>query len=274
MGQQTRTTVRTPGSAAPVGRRRFLQAMGSGAGAALAAGGGQRPVRAAAGRTHAVQPRPSPDVAVVGAGTFGMWTALHLQRLGARVTVVDAYGAGNSRQTSGGETRGVRTSYGGRPHGALWTDWAGRAIEHWLAWDEEGRDRLLPRLFFQTGDLILREAANPYFSETRRHWDALGNPYEVLGPDEVAYRWPWIRSTTSGSRSTSRAPASFGRGPPSSRRPGSSRRKAARYASTAPPSAPGTGGPLPPCSSNRATPCRRRRSSSPAARGSRRCCPS
>ncbi len=187
MSQQTRTTVRTPGSAAPVGRRRFLQAMGSGAGAALAAGGGQRPVLAAAGRTHAVQPRPSPDVAVVGAGTFGMWTALHLQRLGARVTVVDAYGAGNSRQTSGGETRGVRTSYGGRPHGALWTDWAGRAIEHWLAWDEEGRDRLLPRLFFQTGDLILREAANPYFSETRRHWDALGNPYEVLGPDEVAY---------------------------------------------------------------------------------------
>ena len=122
-----------------------------------------------------------------------MWTALHLQRLGARVTVVDAYGAGNSRQTSGGETRGARTSYGDRPHGAQWAGWARRAIERWIAWDEEGRDRLLPQLFFQTGDLILREAANRYFTETRRNWDALGTPYEVLGPDEVARRWPWIR---------------------------------------------------------------------------------
>ena len=63
----------------------------------------------------------------------------------------------------------------------------------WLAWDEEGRDRLLPRLFFQTGDLILREAVNRYLTDTRTHWDALGIPYEVLSPDEVSHRWPWIR---------------------------------------------------------------------------------
>ena len=132
-------------------------------------------------------------MSVVGAGTFGLWTALYLQRLGARVTVVDAYGAGNSRRTSGGETRGVRTSYGDRPHGARWAGCARRAIERWIAWDKEGRDRRLPRLFFRTGDLILREAANRYFTETRRHCDALGTPYEVLGPDEVAHRWPWMR---------------------------------------------------------------------------------
>ena len=89
--------------------------------------------------------------------------------------------------------RGVRTSYGDRPLEAQRAGWARRAIEHWIAWDEEGRDRLLPRVFFQTGDLILGEAANRYFTETRRHWDALGTPYEVLGPDEVERRWPWIR---------------------------------------------------------------------------------
>ena len=191
MNNPPRTTDRKPGPAAPVDRRRFLQALGAGAGAAVAAGG-PRAARAA-GRAHAVRTQPSPDVAVVGAGTFGLWTALHLQRMGARVTVVDAYGAGNSRQTSGGATRGVRTSYGDRPHGAQWTGWAQRAIERWRAWDEAGRDRLLPRLFFQTGDLILREADNRYLTETRRHWDALGTPYEVLSPDEVAHRWPWIR---------------------------------------------------------------------------------
>ena len=183
----------------PLGRRSFLKTVGASAGAVIGASGpahgahdaaAERPGRP---RSNAVHAQRSPDVIVVGAGTFGTWTALHLQRLGARVRIVDAYGAGNSRQTSGGETRGVRTSYGDRPHGRQWSGWAQRAVERWIAWDEEGRDRLLPRLFFRTGDLILRVAVNRYLTETQAHWDALGTSYEVLGPDEVAYRWPWIR---------------------------------------------------------------------------------
>ena len=73
-------------------RRDFLAAMGSG-------------LTIAASRAEevaAVQPRRSSDIVVIGAGAFGMWTALYLQRLGATVTVVDLYGAGNSRQPSGG----------------------------------------------------------------------------------------------------------------------------------------------------------------------------
>ena len=38
--------------------------------------------------------RARPHVAVVGAGAFGGWTALHLLRRGARVTLLDAWGAG------------------------------------------------------------------------------------------------------------------------------------------------------------------------------------
>src|SRR5512132_1904984 len=53
--------------------------------------------------------RPSQErVIVVGAGAFGGWTALSLRRAGARVTLVDAWGAGNSRASSGGETRVIR----------------------------------------------------------------------------------------------------------------------------------------------------------------------
>lgn len=137
--------------------------------------------------------RQTSDVVVIGAGSFGMWTALNLRRLGANVTVVDAYGAGNSRQTSGGETRGVRSSYGDRPHGLQWTRWASEAIRRWTQWDEDGGERLLPRLFFNTGDLILREEVTPYIEDTRANWDTVGVPYEVLTPDEVRSRWPWIR---------------------------------------------------------------------------------
>ena len=53
-------------------------------------------------------------VAVVGAGAFGGWTALELQRRGSRVTLVDAWGPGNARASSGGETRVIRATYGAR----------------------------------------------------------------------------------------------------------------------------------------------------------------
>src|SRR5512145_485011 len=109
------------------------------------------------------RPYPSPaingktyDVAVVGAGAFGGWTAYWLRKLGASVVLIDAYGPGNSRSTSGDETRGVRTSYGDRPQGEQWMQWASRAIQRWKAWDDEwGRD-LKMRLFVTTGDFIFR----------------------------------------------------------------------------------------------------------------------
>src|SRR5947207_4330623 len=53
-----------------------------------------------------------PRVAVIGAGAFGGWTALHLRQSGADVTLIDAWGPGNSRSSSGGETRVIRAIYG------------------------------------------------------------------------------------------------------------------------------------------------------------------
>src|SRR5438876_10637961 len=51
-------------------------------------------------------------IAVIGAGAFGGWTALYLLRRGARVTLIDSWGPGNSRASSGGETRVIRGTYG------------------------------------------------------------------------------------------------------------------------------------------------------------------
>src|SRR5438445_13694560 len=67
-------------------------------------------------------------VAVIGAGAFGGWTALHLQRAGAKVTLIDAWGPGNSRASSGGETRVIRSIYGGDPD---YIRWVARSFELW-----------------------------------------------------------------------------------------------------------------------------------------------
>src|SRR5436190_14481731 len=74
-----------------------------------------------------------PRVVVIGAGAFGGWTALELRRRGARVTLIDAWGPGNARASSGGETRVIRATYGTR---AIYTKMAVRAIELWRAHDE------------------------------------------------------------------------------------------------------------------------------------------
>ncbi len=173
-------------------RRDFLKGVaGAGAGLALGAGGADAASRPR--RAPLVRSRQAADVAVVGAGAFGAWTALHLQRMGARVVLVDQHGPANSRATSGGETRGVRTSYGDRPHGLQWGRWAAEAIERWKAWDEEHAEDLLPPLYYTTGDVILREEMTPFLERTVENWNAMGRAHEVLDADEVRRRWPAIR---------------------------------------------------------------------------------
>ena len=189
----------------PIHRRGFLKAAAAGAGAALA-GASAKPKPAAAAEPTAqpnpagskapwVRTRQTPDIAVVGAGAFGAWTALNLQQSGAQVTLIDQYGPANSRATSGGETRGVRTGYGDRGHGLLWTRWANRAIDKWSAWDEQWQDMLLPRVFFTTSDLIMRGEWTEFLEDTRNNWDEVGIRYEVLDADEIARRWPVIDLT-------------------------------------------------------------------------------
>lgn len=181
-----------------IDRRDFLKVATAGAGLAITG----TPAAAEEGTPKAPEPRRAPfvrsgqipDVVVVGAGNFGAWTALNLQRGGARVTLLDQYGPGNSKSASGGETRGVRSSYGGREVGLQWAEWAIRSRQKWQDWDEQYADSLLPRLFYETGDLIMREELNGSMEQSMANWDQLGHPYEVLTTDEVRYRWPMIQT--------------------------------------------------------------------------------
>src|SRR5207302_6017174 len=88
------------------------------------------------------------DVAVVGAGVFGAWTAYRLGRSGKRVVLIDAYGAGNSRSSSGDESRIIRMGYGGDE---IYTRSAKRSLQLW----QEFFARINQPLFQQTGVLWL-----------------------------------------------------------------------------------------------------------------------
>ncbi len=163
-------------------RREFLKVAGVGAGALLT-GCATAPGFARSGLASA-------NVVVIGAGAFGGWTALNLQRMGARVTLVDMFGPGNSRSTSGDETRGIRTSYGDRTHGELWMQWANLAIDRWKQWDAEFSSPQKMRLFFTTGDLIMRPDWEPFLTQTRTWWEKNKIAHETLSVDEVRKRWP------------------------------------------------------------------------------------
>ena len=122
-------------------------------------------------------------VAVIGAGAFGGWTALTLARQGAQVTLVDAWGPGNVRASSGGETRVIRATYGTR---RVYTQLAARALELWRA-----HDRASERAFFKrTGALWLFGADNSFGTASADALAAQGLSFEWLTPAESAKRYP------------------------------------------------------------------------------------
>jgi sarcosine oxidase len=180
-----------------VARRDFLKVAGAGAGLLLLGGVG---ATAAADVPGLVHKRRTPfiggssaDVVVVGGGAWGGWTSLYLRQMGAKVTMVDAYGPGNARSTSGDESRGVRSSYGDRAESPeLWMLWAREAMNRWRQFDADwGRDLRL-NLFHTTGDLMLRPDWEPYLVKTKHWWDKHKIPYDVLNPDDVRKAFPVI----------------------------------------------------------------------------------
>src|SRR5438270_9546583 len=86
--------------------------------------------------------KSNPHIAVIGAGAFGGWTALQLQESEARVTLLDAWGPGNSRASSGGETRVMRGTYGpDQPY----TEMAARALKLWAKYERKWNRQFLHR---------------------------------------------------------------------------------------------------------------------------------
>jgi sarcosine oxidase len=126
-----------------------------------------------------------PHIAVIGAGAFGGWTALYLLRGGARVTLLDAWGPGNSRASSGGETRIMRGAYGpDQPYTKL----AARALDLWKQHEAQWKRKF----FFPIGVLWMAEGDDTYERGSLPFLTDAGIPFEQLAANELAHRWPQI----------------------------------------------------------------------------------
>lgn len=131
----------------------------------------------------------APEVVVIGAGTFGIWTAYHLNRLGAKVTVLDAFGPGNSRASSGGETRLIQVDN----DNPVYIRSAIRAFEWWKTMEEESGETLV----LPTGRLSMSKnpAARAKAIQRKKQLQAFQiDNTEVLEASEIAYRWPQIHT--------------------------------------------------------------------------------
>jgi len=132
-----------------------------------------------------VQRAQQPHIVVVGAGAFGGWTALYLRRQGARVTLVDAWGPGNSRASSGGETRVIRATYGDR---LVYTRMAARALALW----KENEKRWQRQLYHGIGVLWLVESDEQYEKAALPILRSENVRIEELSGSDVSRRYPQI----------------------------------------------------------------------------------
>ena len=128
------------------------------------------------------------DVVVVGAGVFGAWTAWHLAKRGQRVLLLEAYGPGHSRASSGGESRIIRMSYGADE---IYTRWSQQSLEQWkVLFAASGQG-----LFVPTGVLWLSGKDEARLRESTEMLERCEIAFAVLERAELQQRYPQVNLT-------------------------------------------------------------------------------
>ncbi len=126
------------------------------------------------------------DVIVVGAGVFGAWTAWHLTRRGQRVLLVDAYGPGHTRASSGGESRIIRMAYG---PDEIYTRWSLASLAQWKSlFVSTGQPLFLP-----TGVLWCGSQNEAHLRDSITVLNRCAIPHELLSNAQLTSRYPQIQ---------------------------------------------------------------------------------
>jgi glycine/D-amino acid oxidase-like deaminating enzyme len=125
-----------------------------------------------------------PSATVIGAGVFGAWVAHALRVRGWAVTLVEQHGPGNSKSSSGGETRIIRSGYGDV---AIYSRWAHQSLVEWLKLERRGGTTL----FTRTGALFLG-ADSSWLQATASTLRSDQLPFEWLDGRELTTRFPQL----------------------------------------------------------------------------------
>lgn len=137
---------------------------------------------------------PLPDIpagsriGVVGAGAFGGWAALHLLRSGYDVTLYDAWGSGNSRSSSGDETRVIRSTYG---KNELYFKMNARSLQLW----REHERYFAKQVLINAGVLwFCYKEKTPLVDDSIPFSRKYGMEYVYLSTAELRKRYPHVNS--------------------------------------------------------------------------------
>ena len=124
-------------------------------------------------------------IAVIGAGAFGGWTAHHLLKKGYDVTLLDVFGPGNSRASSGGDSRVIRGIYG---EDKIYVDLVARSFKLWKRYQKQWQQSL----YFPTGALWFFQIDDTYAQKSLPIVNQAGLKSEQLSKKEVEKKFPQI----------------------------------------------------------------------------------
>ncbi|MFT5343522.1 MAG: glycine/D-amino acid oxidase-like deaminating enzyme [Paracoccaceae bacterium] len=130
---------------------------------------------------------PNAHIVVVGGGIAGAMTALHLQRRGEQVRLIDRWEPGHARAASTDYNRVIRAISG---RDEFYTGWARDSRQRWLELQAESGQNLM----YECGALILATEGHCDWEDgTTDTFDKVGVPYYRYSPADIKSRFPQFR---------------------------------------------------------------------------------
>jgi glycine/D-amino acid oxidase-like deaminating enzyme len=127
------------------------------------------------------------NIIVVGGGIAGSMTALHLQRRGEQVTLIDRWEPGHPRAASSDYNRVIRAISG---RDEFYTRWARESRSRWLELQAESGQNLM----YECGALILATKGHCHWEDsTSETFDKVGVPYYKFSKQDIQQRFPQFK---------------------------------------------------------------------------------
>ena len=124
-------------------------------------------------------------IVVIGAGAFGSWTAYHLRQMNVDVTLLDTWGPGNGRSSSGGESRIIRSVYGADE---IYVKAVRRSFELWKHFEQEWQ----ASIYEPTGSLWLLPENDTYLKGSMPLLEKYNFSLDEWTLDQTKQRYPQI----------------------------------------------------------------------------------